>query len=101
MDTDQPIYQRTMEELPDCIKHGQLYVIIGIHGDRIRCRRVRHSEKRGLTATAEQRTFYRNKGSKLRPAELDFIFVDSGWKGNKPSCSLFHIDNGRPTLYGL
>lgn len=101
MDTDQPIYQRTMEEVIESIRHGELYFVVRIHGDRVRCRRVRNTEKRGVIATDEWRTFYKRASSKLQPAEKDFIFVDKGGGNAKPTVSLFHVDRDSSMLYGL
>lgn len=73
-------HRRTWEEVMESPRYGKLWKVIGIHGNRIRCNRLRVRENKLYEDTGEKITLIKGEQSKLSIALGDLAFVDNGSK---------------------
>lgn len=70
-------YQRTIEELYECVNFGKLYTITKVCGEKYLCCRCRRVKGKLHAYPNERVTVVRNKPSLRAPRVGDFAFVSS------------------------
>ena len=75
---DSKLYSRTMTEVMESTRHGKLYRVASVHGQKMIVNRCRMRGGNLVAMGRERLTLERGPNFVLTPCEGDFCFVDNG-----------------------
>lgn len=83
--------ERTIEEIKDSTKYGDLFQVVRVHSDKYVAARVRRRGDSLFAHTDQIVTMIRTDKAKMIPEVGDFCFRDRKQAGRKPAWSLWKV----------